>query len=88
MSKPTLKEVCEALDGALKRLHDATSEYESAARQESAARSATTAALNKLNGIQKEMDRLDADLKAAMPRDSDWQRRQNRINEIPVNDIK
>lgn len=70
-----LKDVCAAWDDALKRLHEATRVFEEAARATSVARSAETDALNKLNSIQKEMDRLDADLRAAMPRDSDWSRR-------------
>lgn len=72
---PKLDEIVTAWDDALKRLHKATAVHEAAAFDEMEARKRTTSALNEINCIQKEMDKLDADLRAAMPRDSDWSRR-------------
>lgn len=67
-----LAEVVAAWDDALKRLHAATAKHEDAHRDEAAARCRTSAALNEVNAIQRELDKLDADLRSAMPRDSDW----------------
>lgn len=72
---PKLDEIVTAWNDALKRLHKAAAAHETAAFEEAEARKRTTSALNELNSIQKEMDKLDADMRAAMPRDSDWSRK-------------
>lgn len=53
-------------------LTEATNEYEQAKDRERCASSEATAALNRLNYVQKEMDRAIEALKLGAPRNSDW----------------
>ena len=53
----------------------ATGEYIEAKEESSAASSRTTAAINKLNQVQKSFDAALAELRKGAPRGSDWGQR-------------
>lgn len=65
MTKPKLKEAADALGPALEDLKRLQAEYDHAENAERTARNATTAAVNRLNDKQKEVDALIADLRNA-----------------------
>jgi hypothetical protein len=62
------------MSDALRELEGATKEYEDAQRITGEARSRETAAVNRLNAVQKRVDGLVNGMKKAAPRDSDWGR--------------
>lgn len=59
-------------------LERATTDYKDAERQESAARSAATAALNTLNSAQRAFMEAFASMKNSAPLGSDWKCREHR----------
>ena len=60
-------------------LHEATTEACDLEQKESAARSASIAARNRLNAAQKAFDAYVEKMRKAAPRDSDWARRLQKV---------
>lgn len=50
----------------------ATRDYDEASRAESVARNNTTAALNRLNDLQKQFRKIAESMQEKAPRDSEW----------------
>lgn len=60
------------LDQAICEFANATDQLDAKRRLLSEARTAETAAMNRVNEAQKKIDELYAELKKLAPRDSDW----------------
>lgn len=63
-----------ALNDLLKEISEASENYEHAQLQTRAAMAQETAALNRLNELQKKFDDTVKTMKDEAPRDSDWSR--------------
>lgn len=59
---------------AIKQIEAASERLLELAENESAARSARTSALNRLNDLQRGFDAIINEMKSGAPRDSDWKR--------------
>jgi hypothetical protein len=67
-------------------ISEAHTTYEEAKTRESHARNESTTALNRLNELQRQFDRVLGEMKKRAPGDSDWKRAERESRSVPVAD--